>query len=165
MRRKNFVRPDEFPWEVGTESAQTPVVYDSGEYAAGLDRALELSDYAKWRSLQAAEGTSPTDGGRLSGIGLAAYVMLTGLGPHESSLLRVDPSGKLTLITGASPHGQGTATALAQLVAMLTLGTALPHALRGLGAEFPWQSVITASSVLALLGAGAGAAAPGRVAA
>jgi carbon-monoxide dehydrogenase large subunit len=117
VRRKNFVRPDEFPWEVGTESAQTPVVYDSGEYAAGLDRALELSDYAKWRSLQAAEGASPTDGGRLIGIGLAAYVMLTGLGPHESSLLRVDPSGKLTLITGASPHGQGTATALAQLVA------------------------------------------------
>jgi aerobic carbon-monoxide dehydrogenase large subunit len=117
VRRKNFIRPDEFPWEVGTESAQTPVVYDSGEYAAGLDRALELSDYANWRSRQAAERASPADGGRLIGIGLAAYVMLTGLGPHESSLLRVDPSGKLTLITGASPHGQGTATALAQLVA------------------------------------------------
>src|SRR5206468_5077905 len=101
---------------VGTESAQTPVVYDSGEYAAGLDRALELSDYAKWRTLQLAERASPADGGRLIGIGLAAYVMLTGLGPHESSLLRVDPSGKLTLITGASPHGQGTATALAQIV-------------------------------------------------
>jgi carbon-monoxide dehydrogenase large subunit len=43
--------------------------------------------------------------------------MLTGLGPHESALLRVDPSGKLLLITGASPHGQGTATALAQIVA------------------------------------------------
>src|SRR5262249_42862960 len=46
-----------------------------------------------------------------------AYVMLTGLGPHESSLLRVDPSGRLQLITGASPHGQGTATVLAQVVA------------------------------------------------
>ena len=43
--------------------------------------------------------------------------MLTGLGPHESSLLRVDPSGKVALVTGASPHGQGTATALAQIVA------------------------------------------------
>jgi carbon-monoxide dehydrogenase large subunit len=43
--------------------------------------------------------------------------MLTGLGPHESSRLRVDPSGKVALVTGASPHGQGTATALAQVVA------------------------------------------------
>jgi carbon-monoxide dehydrogenase large subunit len=42
--------------------------------------------------------------------------MLTGLGPHESSLLRIDPSGKVALVTGASPHGQGTATALAQIV-------------------------------------------------
>ena len=51
------------------------------------------------------------------GIGLAAYVMLTGLGPHEGSVLRVDPSGRLLLVTGSSPHGQGTATVLAQIVA------------------------------------------------
>jgi aerobic carbon-monoxide dehydrogenase large subunit len=116
VRRKNFIRPDEFPWEVGTESAQTPVIYDSGEYAAGLERALRLADYAAWRQKQAVERARP-DGGRLIGIGLAAYVMLTGLGPHESGLLRVDPSGQLTLVTGSSPHGQGTATALAQVVA------------------------------------------------
>jgi carbon-monoxide dehydrogenase large subunit len=111
VRRKNFIQPDEFPWDVGTQSAQTPVVYDSGEYAAGLDRALELSHYAEWRKRQA------DDPRRWLGVGLAAYVMLTGLGPHESSLLRVDPSGRLMLVTGASPHGQGTATALAQVVA------------------------------------------------
>jgi carbon-monoxide dehydrogenase large subunit len=87
------------------------VIYDSGAYAAGLDRALELSGYASWRKKQAAEPS------RWLGIGLAAFVMLTGLGPHESSLLRVDPSGRLSLVTGASPHGQGTATALAQIVA------------------------------------------------
>jgi aerobic carbon-monoxide dehydrogenase large subunit len=111
VRRKNFIRPGEFPWDLGTESAQVPVIYDSGEYAAGLDRALELANYARWRKKQAAEPN------RWLGVGLAAYVMLTGLGPHESSLLRVDPSGKLLLVTGASPHGQGTATALAQVVA------------------------------------------------
>ena len=116
VRRKNFIRPDDFPWDVGTESAQTPVVYDSGDYAAGLDRALELSEYGVWRDNQRVE-RARGDSGRLLGIGLAAYVMLTGLGPHESSLLRVDPSGKITLVTGASPHGQGTATALAQVVA------------------------------------------------
>ncbi|MDQ6674950.1 MAG: xanthine dehydrogenase family protein molybdopterin-binding subunit [Chloroflexota bacterium] len=116
VRRKNFIRPDEFPWEVGTESAQTPVVYDSGDYAAGLARALDLSDYSAWRDKQRVE-RARGDSGRLLGIGLGAYVMLTGLGPHESSLLRVDPSGKVSLVTGASPHGQGTATALAQVVA------------------------------------------------
>jgi carbon-monoxide dehydrogenase large subunit len=117
VRRKNFVRPEEFPFDVGTESAQNvPVVYDSGNYAAGLDRALELAHYADWRKRQAEERSSAEHGRRI-GIGVAAYVMLTGLGPHESSLLRVDPSGKVALVTGSSPHGQGTATALAQIVA------------------------------------------------
>ncbi len=116
VRRKNFIRAEEFPWDVGTESAQVPVVYDSGDYEAGLARALDLCEYQRWRELQAAE-RAKGDSGRLIGVGLAAYVMLTGLGPHEGSVLRVDPSGRVTLVTGASPHGQGTATALAQIVA------------------------------------------------
>jgi carbon-monoxide dehydrogenase large subunit len=116
VRRKNFIRPDEFPWDVGTESAQVPVVYDSGNYAAGLERVLTLARYAERRREQAAE-RARGDQGRLLGLGLAAYVMLTGLGPYESGDVRVDPSGKLRLVTGASPHGQGTATALAQIVA------------------------------------------------
>jgi carbon-monoxide dehydrogenase large subunit len=116
VRRKNFIGADEFPYDVGTESAQVPVIYDSGDYAGGLDRALELSDYARWRAEQAAERANG-DQGRLLGIGLAAFVMLTGLGPHEGSVLRIDRSGQVALVTGASPHGQGTATALAQIVA------------------------------------------------
>jgi carbon-monoxide dehydrogenase large subunit len=116
VRRRNFIRADEFPWDTGTESAQVRVVYDSGDYAAGLECAVELSGYDHWRAKQALERTRGA-GGRLLGIGLAAYVMLTGLGPHESSALRVDPSGEVALVTGASPHGQGTATALAQIVA------------------------------------------------
>jgi carbon-monoxide dehydrogenase large subunit len=116
VRRKNFIQRDEFPWDVGTESAQTPVVYDSGDYTAGLDRALTLSQYARWRERQSEE-RALGERGRQLGIGIAAYVMLTGLGPHESSLLRVDRSGRVSIVTGASPHGQGTATALAQLVA------------------------------------------------
>jgi carbon-monoxide dehydrogenase large subunit len=117
VRRKNFIRAEEFPWDVGTQSAQdVPVVYDSGDYIGGLDRGLELAEYRQWRHIQAVE-RARGEQGRLLGVGLAAYVMLTGLGPHESSLLRVDPSGKVALVTGASPHGQGTATALAQIVA------------------------------------------------
>ncbi|MBV9169199.1 MAG: xanthine dehydrogenase family protein, partial [Chloroflexi bacterium] len=113
VRRRNFLRPDDFPWDVGTESAQVPVVYDSGDYPAGLQRALQVSQYADWRKRQS---TARADG-RLLGIGLAAYVMLTGLGPHEGATLRVDRTGNMGLVTGASPHGQGTATALAQIVA------------------------------------------------
>jgi carbon-monoxide dehydrogenase large subunit len=116
IRRRNFIRPDEFPWATGTGSAQVPVVYDSGDYAAGLDAALTLGRYAEWRATQRSE-RARGEHGRLIGIGVACYVMLTGLGPYESALLRVDPTGRAVLVVGASPHGQGTATALAQLVA------------------------------------------------
>ena len=132
VRRKNFIRADEFPWDVGTESAQdVHVVYDSGDYIGGLDRALELSNYASWRATQAVE-RGRGDQGRLIGIGLAAYTMLTGLGPHESSLLRVDPTGNVTLVTGSSPHGQGTATILAQIVGdVLGIAPERVHVLHG----------------------------------
>lgn len=116
VRRKNFIRPDEFPWDTGLESAQVPVVYDSGSYEAGLDRALGLAGYAEWRERQAAE-RARGDSGRLIGLGIACYVMLTGLGPHEGGSLRIDATGRPLLVTGASPHGQGTATVLAQIVA------------------------------------------------
>src|SRR3989442_1270114 len=116
LRRKNFIRRDEFPWEVGTASAQVPVVYDSGDYEGALDAALTLARYKERRAEQAAE-RERGERGRLLGIGVAAYVLLTGLGPHEGAVLRVDTTGGALLITGASPHGQGTATALAQVVA------------------------------------------------
>jgi aerobic carbon-monoxide dehydrogenase large subunit len=116
LRRRNFIGRDEFPWDVGTASAQVPVIYDSGDYQAALDAALNLSRYEERRREQAAE-RGRGERGRLLGIGLAAYVLLTGLGPYESALLRVDSTGRALLVTGASPHGQGSATTLAQIVA------------------------------------------------
>ena len=116
IRRRNFIQPHEFPWTLGMTSAQTPVVYDSGNYEAGLDAALALGKYAEWRATQRSE-RARGEGGRLLGVGVACYVMLTGLGPYEGALLRLDATGRAVLIVGASPHGQGTATALAQLVA------------------------------------------------
>jgi len=116
VRRRNLIRRDEFPWDVGTGSAQVPVVYDSGDYERALDTALTLAGYRERRNEQAAERAKGAHG-RLLGIGLASYVLLTGLGPHEGAVLRVDATGRALLITGASPHGQGTATALAQIVA------------------------------------------------
>lgn len=113
VRRRNFIDPDQFPYDTGLNASQLRFVYDSGNYEAGLDLALELSGYERWRLRQA----DARAGGRLVGVGLAAFVMLGGLGPYESARLRVDATGNVVLVTGASPHGQGTATALAQIVA------------------------------------------------
>jgi carbon-monoxide dehydrogenase large subunit len=116
LRRRNFIGRDEFPWDVGTASAQVPVVYDSGDYAAGLEAALTLARYDTRRAEQAAERARGARG-RLLGIGVACFVLLTGLGPYEGAVLRVDTGGQAMLVTGAAPHGQGTSTALAQIVA------------------------------------------------
>src|SRR5438309_10368920 len=78
VRRKNLIRRDEFPWDVGTGSAQVPVVYDSGDYERPLDTALTLVGYDERRTEQAAERAKHR--GRLLGIGMASYVLLTGLG-------------------------------------------------------------------------------------
>jgi carbon-monoxide dehydrogenase large subunit len=116
LRRKNLIGPDELPWEVGTASSGIPVVYDSGDYPRALDAALTAARYQERRAEQRRERDRGADG-RLLGIGVVSYVLFTGLGPHEGAVLRVDATGKALLVTGASPHGQGTATALAQVVA------------------------------------------------
>ena len=116
LRRRNFIRRDEFPWTPGTASDQIPLVFDSGDYEGGLDTALALAGYEERRKEQTAERAKGASG-RLLGIGVAAYVVLTGLGPYEGAVLRVDATGQALLITGALPHGQGTGTALAQIVA------------------------------------------------
>jgi carbon-monoxide dehydrogenase large subunit len=107
VRRRNFVPPERFPY-------QTPfgADYDSGEYAKALDKALAVSGYADLRAEQARARTE----GRLVGIGLGAYVEVCGPGPWESATIRVEPGGTVTVHTGLSPHGQGTATSLAQIV-------------------------------------------------
>src|SRR5262249_43491599 len=55
VRRRNLIRHDEFPWDVGTGSAQVPLVYDSGDYGRALDTALALVGYEVRRNEQAAE--------------------------------------------------------------------------------------------------------------
>jgi CO/xanthine dehydrogenase Mo-binding subunit len=107
VRRKNFISPDKFP-----HSTPFGTSYDTGDYALALDKALEVSGYAALRE----EQERALAEGRLMGIGLAAYVEICGFGPWEQATVRVDPSGKIRAYTGVSPHGQGTATTLAQLV-------------------------------------------------
>jgi aerobic carbon-monoxide dehydrogenase large subunit len=111
VRRRNFIPPDAFPYQ-----STAGLTYDSGQYSQGLERALELVDYAGWR--EKARQRRPDD--PLLGIGLATFTKSSGAaGDHriESARLTIEPSGQITIYTGISPHGQGNATAFAQLVA------------------------------------------------
>lgn len=108
VRRVNFIQPDQFPF-----TTLTGEKYDTGEYEKPLDKALEVAGYAKLRAEQAELRKQ----GRYIGIGLASYVEICGFGPWESSTVRVEPGGEVTIFTGVSPHGQGQETTFAQLAA------------------------------------------------
>jgi carbon-monoxide dehydrogenase large subunit len=106
VRRVNFIRPEQFPF-----NTLAGPQYDTGDYDKSLDKALEVSNYADLRKEQAELRKQ----GRYIGIGLATYVEICGFGPWESSTVRVEPSGDVTIFTGISPHGQGQETTFAQL--------------------------------------------------
>ena len=116
IRRKNFPNASEFPFHTATG-----LDYDSGDYEAALKKALEISGYKNLREQQ--KGSQ--DNGKLLGIGLSSYVEICALGPSqampaggwESATVRIEPTGKVTILTGASPHGQGQETSFAQIAA------------------------------------------------
>ena len=104
----------------------TGLTYDSGDYPRALNKALEHVKYKQLRDEQAKLRKQ----GRYMGIGVTTYVELCGLGPSqvagavgfqgglwESAIVRVHPTGKVNVFTGASPHGQGEETTFAQIVA------------------------------------------------
>src|SRR6185503_8903773 len=97
------------------------VFYDSANYQAAMDRALEMADYKGLRQKQAELRKQ----GKYMGIGLSSYVEICAMGPStvlpgggwEVGTVRVERTGKVTVLTGASPHGQGQETTFAQIVA------------------------------------------------
>jgi CO/xanthine dehydrogenase Mo-binding subunit len=114
VRRRNFIQPDEFPWDVGlTFQDGAPTRYDSGDYPAGLEMALDLIDLEAFRRGQAAARAA----GRHVGLGIGCYVEGTGIGPYEGAHVRVEPSGKVLVATGLTSQGQGHATTFAQIAA------------------------------------------------
>lgn len=116
VRRKNFPQPDEFPF-----TTATGLTYDSGNYQAALDRALQIAGYEQLRQEQQQRRAR----GEYMGIGLSTYVEICALGPSsampaggwESATVRLEPTGQVTVLSGASPHGQGQETSFAQIVA------------------------------------------------
>ena len=121
IRRRNLIQPDQFPYD-------TPVAltYDTGDFGAVLDRALEISDYAGFAGRRAESEAR----GRLRGVGLSSYVEACGIAPsavagalgaraglYEAATVRVNPTGSISLLTGAHSHGQGHATVFPQILA------------------------------------------------
>jgi carbon-monoxide dehydrogenase large subunit len=109
LRKRNVIAPDDFPHKTPTGAR-----YDSGDYAAAIDRALQAAGYQELRAEQAAR-RERGDVVQL-GIGVSAYVEITGGGAFsEHAAIEVHPDGSATVLTGTSPHGQGHATAWAML--------------------------------------------------
>lgn len=121
LRRKNFIQPDQFPY-------QTPVavVYDTGNYQATMDKMLALSDYAGFEA-RAAQSKAK---GKMRGFGIAHYIEACGIAPsnlvgqlgaraglYESATVRVNATGSISVFTGSHSHGQGHETTFAQVVA------------------------------------------------
>ncbi len=109
VRRRNLIQPDAFPYDTVAGAR-----YDSGDYPAALERVLQRAGYERLRAEQAERRRR---GDRLQlGIGLATYVETTGFGA-ELGGVTVERDGRVTVVTGTSPHGQGHETAWAQLAA------------------------------------------------
>jgi len=117
IRRRNFIPKNLFPYKT-----PTGMEYDSGDYELALDKVLKLSKYDTLRQKQ----RQLRKQGILMGIGVSTTTEVCGFGPagslgglggYESAVVRVNPDGGITALTGASPHGQGEETSFAQLIA------------------------------------------------
>ena len=114
VRRRNFIRKDQFPYATGGMlPSGDPAVYDSGDFHGLLEMALEKADYANFKARQEAARQE----GRYLGIGVSSCIEDTGFGPYEGVKVKVQPSGKVLLQTGAASQGQGHQTVYSQIVA------------------------------------------------
>jgi carbon-monoxide dehydrogenase large subunit len=144
IRRRNFLRPDEFPYDheiLFQDSA--PLYYDSGDYAPALDKAVELIGY---RDFIDREKARLLDEGRRVGLGIVTYVEGTGIGPYEGARVTVEPSGSVRVAMGVGSQGQGHFTAFAQVVAeQLGVDVSDVHVSTGDTRDFSWGTGTFAS--------------------
>ncbi len=114
VRRRNFVQPNQFPYPCGQVTRDgRPITYDSGDFAACLDKALVLADYDGFQNRKAEARKED----RFLGIGVSSCIEDTGVGPYEGATIRVQPDGTVMVQTGAANQGQGHATVFAQICA------------------------------------------------
>ena len=108
IRRKNFIQPKALPYKTATGK-----VYDSGDFAAHLKRAMEIAEWKEFGK----RAKAAKKNGLIRGIGLASYVEVCGTMGEETANVRMDPNGDITVLIGTQSSGQGHQTAYAQIVA------------------------------------------------
>jgi carbon-monoxide dehydrogenase large subunit len=151
VRRRNFIQPDEMPWDVGlTFQDGGPTRYDSGDYPQGLELALErIGGIAAFRVRQAEARAA----GRHLGLGVACCVEGTGIGPYEGAHVRVEPSGRVLVATGLTTQGQGHPTTFAQIAAdALGCDPSIVTVITGDSTRFNWGAGTFASRALVTSG-------------
>ncbi|MGH7390947.1 MAG: xanthine dehydrogenase family protein molybdopterin-binding subunit [Candidatus Rokuibacteriota bacterium] len=116
VRRRNMLPAGSFPYDTGLgTAARGPVVYDSGDFPRCMAAALEALDLKRARDEQQRLRAE----GRYLGIGLVNYIEATATAPHEAVTVRVDAGGRVAVVTGAAPQGQGHETMFSRIVGEL----------------------------------------------
>jgi len=139
IRRKNYIRADELPWDFGMPYRDgNPLVYDSGDFPAALESALAAAGYDAFRR----EQTTLRARGVWRGIGMSGYVEGTAIGPFEGAHLKLDLAGRVHVATGAVSSGQGHETAFAQVAA------------DALGVPLDWVTVVGGDTAAVPFGVG-----------
>jgi aerobic carbon-monoxide dehydrogenase large subunit len=123
IRRRNFIKSEQFPY-----TSVAGLTYDSGQYELGLDTALGVAGYEAVRAEQERRRTSGDT--KQLGIGMSSYMEMCGLAPSrvlaslnysaggwEAATVRLLPTGKVQVVTGTAPHGQGHETSWSMIVA------------------------------------------------
>src|SRR3989442_12192120 len=139
IRRKNYIRADELPYDFGMPYRDgNPLVYDSGDFPAALESALEAAGYVDFRREQ------PTlrERGIHRGIGISGYVEGTAIVPFEGATVKLDLAGRVVVATGAVNSGQGHETSFAQVAA------------DALGVPFDWVTVVGGDTAAVPFGVG-----------
>ena len=108
IRRKNFIKPEQFP-----HTTPLGMTYDSGEYESLMDKAIKRSNWADFESKR----IESLKQGKLRGIGMSYYIEACGGGPTEFTSLFINKNGKLIIKSGSQNNGQGQETTFAQLAA------------------------------------------------
>lgn len=144
IRKRNFIPPDKFPYDHKIiDQAFTPLVFDSGNYPAVIERAAAMIDYNHFIKEEQPRLRAE---GKHVGIGIVHFVETTGVGPYEGARITVGASGKVNVVTGVGTQGQGHFTTFAQIVAdQLGVDVRDIHVVTGDTAQFHWGTGTFAS--------------------
>jgi carbon-monoxide dehydrogenase large subunit len=173
IRRRNFIPPDAFPWQNEVIAQDfTKLTYDSGNYEPVLDRCKSMIGWDEYHSTEDQRRKTEDDGAQESrpssvirppsttGIGLVMYIEGTGIGPYEGARIQIEPTGKVTVVTGVGTQGQGHYTSFAQIAADV-LGVPIEEVLVSTGdtGQFNWGTGTFASRGAVVAGSAVHAAA------